>query len=113
MGAIIPSILAASAASEAAARERVVLDALDAAGADAPARAVPLDALPPLAPEVFAEVLDRGAVREGAPGTFYRFVSTYRPQSPPAARRLSLLVFGLILLAAWGVLLLLRAQDAR
>jgi hypothetical protein len=62
---IIPSLVAASAA---AARDRAVLDAFDTVGADAPARAVPLGALPPLDPDVLALLLESGAVREGAPG---------------------------------------------
>jgi hypothetical protein len=68
---MIPSLLAARAA---AAREKAVLDAFGAVGANGPARAVRLAALPPLDPDVFAQLLDRGAVREGAPGTFYRHV---------------------------------------
>jgi hypothetical protein len=68
---MIPALLAVSAA---AAREKAVLDAFGAAGANGPARAVRLSALPRLDQDVFAQLLERGAVREGAPGTFYRHV---------------------------------------
>jgi hypothetical protein len=96
---MLPAILAANAA---AARDNAVLGAFSAARADAPARAVPLAALPPLDADVLATLLDRGAVREGAPGTFYRYVSA-RParQTPP----LVLLVAGLVVLVAGIVLL--------
>jgi hypothetical protein len=107
---IIPILLAASAAAE---RERAVLDPFDAAGADAPARAVPLAALPPLDPDVLAALIERGTVREGAPGTFYRFVSARSDQASPVAQWLPLIVFGLILLAVGAVAVLLRAHDAR
>jgi hypothetical protein len=111
MGAsILPSLLAASAA---AARERAVLDAFDAARAGAPARAVPLTALPPLDPDVLAALIERGAVREGAPGTFYRFVSSRPAQSSRARPWFAVLVLVLAVLGAVGVGLLVRAKGAR
>jgi hypothetical protein len=110
MGAsILPALLAASAA---AARERVVLDAFDAIGAGAPARAVPLTALPSLDPDVLAQLIERGAIREGAPGTFYRFVSARRSQASSASPWRPLIIFGLALLAVLAGALLLRARDA-
>jgi hypothetical protein len=111
MGAsIIPSLVAASAA---AARDRAVLDAFDAAGAVGPAHAVPLAALPPLDPDVLAALIERGTVREGAPGTFYRFASARSGEASPAARWLPLIIVGLILLGVGALAVLLRAYDAR
>jgi hypothetical protein len=103
---IIPSLLAASAA---AARDRAVLDAFAAAGADAPSAAVPLATLPPLDSDVLAQLLDRGAVREGAPGTFYRYVSTRPSRQTPAVLTIALVV--LLLIA--GLALLLGVLVAR
>jgi hypothetical protein len=103
---MIPALLAASVA---AAREKAVLDAFSVALADAPARAVPLAALPALDPDVFGRLLERGAVREGAPGTFYRYVSARPARQTPAAVTLGLvvlLVAGLALLV--GMLLVRR-----
>jgi hypothetical protein len=113
MGAsMIPALLAASAS---AARERAVLDAFDAAGAGTPARAVPLTALPPLDPDVLAQLIERGAVREGAPGTFYRFVSSRRGRSPRAPQRLAVVTLLLAALGALavGLLLVHQARGAR
>jgi hypothetical protein len=88
----IPALLAASAAT---ARERAVLDAFAAVGANGPARPVRLAALPPLDPDVFAQLLERGAVREGAPGTFYRHVPALGGGAA-RARRDRLILFALI-----------------
>jgi hypothetical protein len=107
---ILPVLIAASAA---AARERAVLDAFDAVGASAPARAMPLTALQPLDPDVLAQLIERGAVREGAPGRFYRFVSASSGQPSPRARWVPLIIFALTLLGVLAAALLLRARDAR
>jgi hypothetical protein len=102
---MLPALLAANAA---AARDDAVLDAFSAARADAPARAVPLAALPPLDADVLGRLVERGAVREGAPGTFYRFVPASRARAADEARaRLILWCLLAAGLAGIGVLLLL------
>ena len=70
---------------------------------------MPLAALARLEPDVFATLLDRGAVREGAPGTFYRYVSTRRARQTPAVLTIALVV--LLLIA--GLALLLGVLVAR
>jgi hypothetical protein len=80
---MIPAFLAASAA---AAREKAVLDAFGAVGADAPSRAVPLAALRALDADDLGRLIERGAVREGAPGTFYRYVPAPRARAADQAR---------------------------
>ena len=105
---MIPALLAASAAQV---RENAVLDAFGAAGADAPARAVPLVELPPLDPDVLGRLVDRGAVREGAPGTFYRYLPATRGAARAKQQRLILLL--LIALLVLGALLLGRLLRAR
>jgi hypothetical protein len=105
---VMPAILAASAA---AARERTVLDGFRAARAEGPAHAVPLAALPPLDSTVFAQLLERGAVREGAPGTFYLFVSTRGGDQQQTDRRLvAVLMLAALLVLGVGLVFLLRAE---
>ena len=105
---MIPAFLAATAA---AAREKAVLDAFGAVGADAPSRAVPLAALRALDADDLGRLIERGAVREGAPGTFYLFVSRRDGHQQRTARRLVAVVLvaaSLVLVA--GLVLLLRAD---
>jgi hypothetical protein len=90
-----------------------VLDAFDTVGADAPARAVPLGALPPLDPDVLASLLESGAVREGAPGTFYRFVSARRGEASRTPQWVPVVILVLAAIGAVAVGLLLRAMGAR
>jgi hypothetical protein len=69
MGAsLLPILIAASRA-----RQRAVEDAFRAAGAVSPAGARPLAALPALPPGALDQLLARGRVREGAPGTYYLY----------------------------------------
>jgi hypothetical protein len=111
MGAMFPVIIAASAA---AAREQAVLAAFESMGADGPARALPLGALPPLDAAVVAQLVERGLVREGAPGTFYRFVPASGGGAQTAQRIVVLvLVLVALMLLVLGALLVLRARDAR
>jgi hypothetical protein len=98
-GYLIP-VLAAGAV---AARDNAVLDAFSAVGADAPSRAVSLAELPPLDPDDLGRLIERGAVREGAPGTFYRYVSTRARGATPTLHLLlasAVLVSMLLLLVA-------------
>jgi hypothetical protein len=106
---MIPALLAANAA---AARNNAVLDAFSAARADTPSRAVPLATLPPLDPDIFATLLERGQVREGAPGTFYRYLLAASRSAARARReRLLLLVLVALLLLGLGALfLVVRAR---
>jgi hypothetical protein len=106
---MIPAFLAASAA---AAREKAVLDAFGAVGADAPSRAVPLAEFPALDPDDLGRLIERGAVREGAPGTFYRYVPAPRARAADEARaRLILWCLFAAGLAGIGVLLLLLSAK--
>jgi hypothetical protein len=59
-------------------------DAMRSGGAVSPATAKPLTALPPLSEAQFQWALERGVVREGAPGTFYLFESTSSGRSKGA-----------------------------
>jgi hypothetical protein len=105
---VMPALLAASAA---AARERTDLDASRAARAEGAAYAVPLAALPPLEPAVLGQLVERGAVRERAPETFYRFVSKRNGHQQPTARRLvAMLMLAALLVLGPGLISLLRAE---
>jgi hypothetical protein len=59
---------------------RVVL-AMCSIGATSAAHARPLAELPPEIAARLDELVDRGLVREGAPGTYYLFVSTRAPDA--------------------------------
>lgn len=89
--------LAAIIGAAAAAHEHAVVASFQAVRATAPERAVPLGELPsPPDAAVFARLLARGRVREGAPGTFY----LYGDERPGRARRIVVsVVFWLVIMA--------------
>ncbi len=105
MGASLGPMIAIAAAQQA--RERVVA-AFRQAGATSPAAARPLRDLPPLDEHVFEQCLDAGVVREGAPGTFYVYVSPRRDASARLALVVVAVTLGMLMLLLLVVLVMQR-----
>lgn len=84
-------------------RDRSIREAFVARGAVSAGGARPLSDFPSIPPERFAELLDRGVIREGAPGTYYLYV---RQPSARATRQfvMSLLFWILVLLIPVAVI---------
>jgi len=77
-------------------------------GATSATGALPRSDLPYLSPTVFEQLVERGILREGAPGRFYLYErgAVYGAPGAPAGRRMA------ILLAALGLLIMGAALAA-
>jgi hypothetical protein len=64
--------------------DQAVIAAMHASGAVSPRTACRRRELPPAVVERFSELVDRGLVREGAPGTYYLYVAAANPSRSPS-----------------------------